>query len=130
MKIAAVIVTYNSERAISRCVEACLRQGIGEIIVVDNASGDATRREAAGLTGVRLIESSENRGFAAAANQGMAAGEAPLALLLNPDTEPMLGLDELAAACGSPRVGAAAGMLLGADGAAQTGFNVRSLPTP
>src|SRR5919106_21707 len=55
-------------------------------IVVDNASSDGSA-ERASPAGVRLIRNPDNRGFARAANQGIAATEAPMILLLNPDAE-------------------------------------------
>ena len=42
MRIAAVIVTYNSQHVIGRCLDACIGQGLSEIIVVDNGSDDRT----------------------------------------------------------------------------------------
>ena len=128
--IAAVIVTYNSEEVIGSCLDACLKMGLGEIIVADNASTDDTRAEVRRRPGVRLIENAGNRGFAAAVNQGIAASHSALALLLNPDTRLVTPIDDLALACQQPGVGAAAGMLVAADGAPQAGFNVRRLPTP
>lgn len=59
-----------------------------DIWVVDNASQDGTTdrvREA--FPQVRLVVNKENRGFAAANNQGMALAKGRYFLLLNPDTE-------------------------------------------
>jgi GT2 family glycosyltransferase len=57
-----------------------------ELVVIDNASSDATvatvRRLAPDAT---LIANAANRGFAAAANQGLAASRRPFVLFLNPD---------------------------------------------
>jgi N-acetylglucosaminyl-diphospho-decaprenol L-rhamnosyltransferase len=59
-----------------------------EVIVIDNASTDGSpdmvRTE---FPQVHLIANDENRGFTAANNQGLAAGQGRYFLLLNPDTE-------------------------------------------
>ena len=102
-------------------------------IVVDNSSADGTveqvRAWAHARSGVRLIANPQNRGFAAAANQGVReAADAGLVLLLNPDACVLTGLDRLVAA--TEQYGLAAGKLLDQQGRAQTGFTVRRLPTP
>jgi N-acetylglucosaminyl-diphospho-decaprenol L-rhamnosyltransferase len=51
-------------------------------------------------------------------------------LILNPDATPVTGIDLLEQAVKEDAVGAATGRLLGADGSAQHGFNVRALPSP
>jgi GT2 family glycosyltransferase len=81
--VAAVIVTYNSGREIGACLRAL--HGVGEIVVVDNASSDDTC-ERAEEAAVQLIRNSENLGFAAAVNQGIRATSNPCRMLLNPDT--------------------------------------------
>jgi GT2 family glycosyltransferase len=126
-RIGIVVVTYNSEREIGRCLDA-LPAGL-PVVVVDNASIDGARREVAARPAVALIANPWNRGFAAAANQGIAALDTELALLLNPDVELASGLDALAAQCELPGVAAAGGKLIGADGQPQAGFMVRRLPT-
>ena len=123
-----VIVTYFSEREIGPCLDAALASG-ADVVVVDNGSSDGSIAEAA-RRGVRLIANSENRGFAAAVNQGIAALDAPFILLLNPDAVLCGGLDQMRAACLIPHAAGAGGCLLGEDGAPQAGFMVRALPTP
>jgi len=63
-----------------------------EVVVVDNGSADGSAelvKETARVFPVplRLIANSENRGFCAANNQGIAASDAPLIALLNNDAE-------------------------------------------
>jgi GT2 family glycosyltransferase len=127
-RIGIVVVAYNSEREIGRCLDS-LPAGV-ETVVVDNASRDGTRREVANRRAVRLIANPWNRGFAAAANQGIGALDCDLALLLNPDVELVSGLDSLASQCALAGVAAAGGKLLGEDGCSQAGFMVRRLPRP
>jgi GT2 family glycosyltransferase len=55
-------------------------------VVVDNASSDGSADGLdAGAEPLRVIRNEQNRGFAAACNQGAAEGDAPYVLLLNPD---------------------------------------------
>jgi len=128
MRIGIVVVAYNSEREIGRCLDS-LPPGV-ETVVVDNASRDGTRRQVASRPSVRLIANPWNRGFAAGANQGIGALDCDLVLLLNPDVELVSALDGLASQFDVADVAAAGGKLLGADGRAQAGFMVRRLPTP
>src|SRR6266498_5785975 len=97
--IGVVIITYNSADVIGRCLDACRRFPNLQVLVVDNASTDQTVNEAQRRRGVRLIANTENRGFAAAANQGIRALETDFVLLLNPDTELKTSPDLLTANC-------------------------------
>jgi N-acetylglucosaminyl-diphospho-decaprenol L-rhamnosyltransferase len=98
-------------------------------IVVDNGSTDGTVERVRAHAGARLIANRQNRGFAAAANQGAReAGDFGFILLLNPDACPLTGIDSLVEAC--RQHGLAAGKLVDAHGRAQAGFTVRRLPTP
>lgn len=123
-----VIVTHNSEAEIGPCLEAALGAG-AEVIVVDNASSDETLAEIR-RRGVEVIANPENRGFAAAVNQGIRAIRADYILLLNPDAVLRTGIETLCAVCAAPEVGAVGGKLVDPDGKVQAGFNVRRLPTP
>src|SRR5580658_8173560 len=123
-----VIVTYESEAEIGACLDRALLTG-AEIVVVDNASQDRTCQEVA-RRNVRLITNLENRGFAPAVNQGIRALDAPFVLLLNPDARLETGIDALVECCREPGVGGAGGNLVDAAGRPQTGFAVRSLPSP
>jgi GT2 family glycosyltransferase len=123
-----VIVTHESESEIGSCLDRALLTG-AEIVVVDNASTDGTSQQVT-RRGVRLIANSENRGFAAALNQGVRVLEVPFVLLLNPDAHLESPLDSLVACCRLPGVAGAGGRLVDATGRPQAGFAVRSLPTP
>jgi len=123
-----VIVTHESEAEIGECLDRAIPTG-AEIVVVDNASTDRTCLEAASRN-VRLITNSENRGFAAAVNQGIGALDTPYVLLLNPDARLETSLDALVECCRRPGVAGAGGKLVDEAGLPQAGFAVRSLPSP
>ena len=126
IRTGVVVVTYNSADVIERCLDSCA--GL-PVVVVDNASGDATREFVQHRPSVRLISNASNRGFAAAVNQGVAAFETELILLLNPDAELVSALDPMAEACATEGVGAAGGRLVDENGRAQSGFALRRFPT-
>jgi len=123
--ISVVVVTYNS----SAHIEDCLRSLSGvERIVVDNGSADGSA-DAARRAGATVIANPDNRGFAAAANQGVEAATGDVVLLLNPDTVLLEGFDALKATLARPSVFAAAGVLVDGDRRPQVGFTVKRLPT-
>jgi len=124
--IGVVIVTWNSGAAIDRAIASCA--GLS-VTVVDNASTDDTVERVRRHQDVYLIANSENRGFAAAANQGIARTPDDFVLLLNPDAELLDSVDALAEACANPDVAIAAGRLVDANGVTQKGFTVRRFPT-
>lgn len=125
-RFAIVVITWNSARYLRRCAEGVASQSLApaEIVVVDNGSSDRSAELAAGLLpSATVIRNSTNTGFAAAANQGIAATGAELVLLLNPDVfldsryceECAAALDRAGDRAGS-RFGAATGRLLRGDG--------------
>jgi GT2 family glycosyltransferase len=124
----AVLVTYQSAGVIGHAVDSCIANGLN-VVVVDNASTDGSAAEAK-AHGAAVIANPENRGFAAAVNQGIQAASGPFVLLLNPDAEICCGVEALEAACDSTVYAASAGKLLDAHGAYQRGFSVRRFPTP
>ena len=89
--IAVVVVTHDSAEHIARLVASLspqLSEG-DELVIVDNASSDATVAAARSLGGrARVIETGENLGFAAGCHVGADASGASLLLFLNPDSEP------------------------------------------
>lgn len=88
--VSIVIVSWNTREILRDCLRSIIEDAgpvSYEVIVVDNASADDSvemvRRE---FPDVRLIENADNRGFAAANNQGIAVAEGRYVLLLNSDT--------------------------------------------
>ncbi len=86
--VSVLIVTYNSARWITECLNSVLRQkGVRfEVIAVDNASADNTAEMLRALwPGVRVLESPENIGFGRGHNLGLAASRGRFIYMLNPD---------------------------------------------
>jgi GT2 family glycosyltransferase len=107
-----VVVTRDNLPFLRLCLESVLAgtDRPCELIVVDNASTDATgaylERLAERNPNVRVIRNDSNRGFAAASNQGAALATADVIVLLNDDTVVCdAWLDPLLAHLQSPRVG-------------------------
>ena len=130
-----VIVAYRSPDLLRACL-ASLREHppscARHIRVVDNASEDETAELVrSGFPMVELIRNPENRGFAAAANQGIRAGNAQFVLILNPDCELREGtLDRmLKVAEAHPEVGICGPGLIRPSGEPDHAAN-RGFPTP
>jgi len=125
--ISVILVNHNGEAHLRRCLQSLENQGPElEILFVDNASTDgsvAVVKE--DFSNIRLIEHSENVGFAAANNSAakVAAGDA--LLLLNIDAWLEEGaLDLLAKALDrDPRVAMAVPRLRYPDGGLQFGWS-------
>ena len=123
--LAVIVVNYNAGDFLRRCMES-LHGAAGDVrvqtVIVDNASKDGSpEAAAAGHEDVELIRNPVNRGFAAAANQGIAATSAPLILLLNPDAEIIGGTlaSLVKVARERPRAGAIGALVRNPDGSIQ-----------
>lgn len=127
IELAIVIVNWNAGELLRECIESIRRNPPRvdyEILVVDNASSDGSVRflqEGIAGDNVRLILNNDNRGFAKANNQAIAASSAPLLFLLNPDTKVQPGAINvlLESIQSEPRMGACAPRLLNTDGSLQ-----------
>jgi len=92
--VSVVVVTHNSVEFVRPCLESIAAETSYpnyEVIVVDNASTDATREAirahmAAGDARFKVQELAANIGFAAANNAGAQAAEGEYLVLLNSDT--------------------------------------------
>jgi GT2 family glycosyltransferase len=86
--VSVIIVNFNSGSALAGTL-ASLAAGLDgadwEAVVVDNASSDGSELAAFQYAGVRLLRQTENIGFAAGMNAGLAATAGSHVLLLNPD---------------------------------------------
>jgi len=114
-RASVVVVTYGNLAFNRACLSSVVERTDWpnlEVVVVDNASADGTREwleETRGSFPVPLVlvANAENRGFAVAVNQGVAASSGELVCLLNNDTVVTRGwLSALAAHLESdPRLG-------------------------
>ncbi len=142
-ELSVVIVNWNGGELLRRCVESVYAAPPSvpyDLYIVDNASTDESlawvRGEAAQTAAVvargdhnstttrpclYLIENADNRGFGQANNQAFALTNAPLLLLLNPDTAVTPGaIDRLIETLRQDRhTGACGPRLLNADGSLQ-----------
>jgi hypothetical protein len=87
--VTITIVLYNSADALGACLgslRADVESGLAELLVVDNASPDASAAIVAReLPGTVLIRSPSNLGFARGCNSAWARARGRYWLLLNPD---------------------------------------------
>lgn len=119
--VSVVVVNFNRAQLLAACIASLMNQDLPplEIIVVDNGSSDSSvswlREQAANShrVPIRVIENTDNRGFCAANNQGIAAARGDLVALLNNDAEAAPSwLAELARPFENPLVGMAASKVL------------------
>ena len=84
--VSIVVVSHDSAEDLGVCLSSARAQeGVStEIIVVDNASADGSRRIAE-EHGARVLALGTNRGFAGGANAGIASSTGRYVLTLNPD---------------------------------------------
>lgn len=118
------IVSWNTAELLDRCLAAlpAACEGLDvEVVVVDNASTDASATVASAHHDVRLVRNDTNEGYARAMNRALAGTAAPFLLALNPDTEPpphsLAAL--IAYAHAHPRVALVVPQLRNADGTVQ-----------
>lgn len=88
--IGVVVVSYASASTLPSCLERLLlAQGVARVLVIDNASPDHSADLVASLARheprLGLVRNSDNRGFAAACNQGASALSEPWLAFVNPD---------------------------------------------
>ncbi len=88
-KVIVVIVNWNGEQFLDRCLTALLAQTVTpyEIILVDNASTDGSLEIVGRFPSVRLMALNENTGFARGNNLAIEAAskESEWIALINPD---------------------------------------------
>lgn len=89
-----VVVSYNSEKVIERCLRAVFKTSFScpfEVIFIDNASIDRSFeivKEMFGhLPNIVIISSGENLGYTGGYNIGMKRAKGKYVVLLDPDTE-------------------------------------------
>ncbi|MDQ4067944.1 MAG: glycosyltransferase family 2 protein [Actinomycetota bacterium] len=121
-RTSVVIVNYRTKELARAAVQSVLAEPrVGEVVVVDNASGDGSTdflRRAVDDPRVRIVESSMNRGFGPGVNLGVAQSTLPLVLVLNSDAALRPGSLEPLIACLTARddTGLVAPAVYAADG--------------
>jgi N-acetylglucosaminyl-diphospho-decaprenol L-rhamnosyltransferase len=122
LAMSVVVVNFNTRALLEDCLRSVVAAEPAETVVVDNGSTDGSIelvRES--FARCRLIVSTRNDGYGAAANRGIAACSTPGVLLLNSDT--VLPPDALTALgrylAQWPRVGIAGPRLVNGDGSLQ-----------
>lgn len=134
MDISVVIVNYNTGHLLPE-VMRCLRAARGglqlQVIVVDNASNDDSRRILRGeCADCQVIENAANVGFGRANNQALEHARGRYVLLLN--TDAFVATDTLTKTFayleGHPECGLLGVRLVGRDGSLQP--SCRYFPTP
>jgi GT2 family glycosyltransferase len=88
--IGVVVVSFQSERTIVRCLDLLLlAPSVVRVVVVDNASSDGTmallKLMATTNARISVVRNEDNKGFAAACNQGASALSTPWVAFVNPD---------------------------------------------
>ncbi len=125
--VSVVIVNWNAAAYLAGALRSLASASGGlavETWVVDNASNDGSlallQRD---FPRVQVIANDDNRGFAAANNQGIARSGGRYILLLNPDTElPVRGLEQLVTYLDEhPEAGVVGPRLVGQRGKTQGG---------
>lgn len=133
--VSVVVVNYNAGMLLAEGVRPLLDAGVASFTVVDNGSTDGSLEPLRELLPaeprLRLIANHDNRGFAAANNQGATAASTDYLLFLNPDCRmTAAGLARMVALLDAhPDVGMAGPLVLNVDGSEQRGCR-RRLPDP
>jgi GT2 family glycosyltransferase len=129
-----IIPTYNGVDQLRVCL-ATLKDALperfeGEVIVVDDGSGEEMRRSLAEWGGeypfLKVIRNARNRGFVASCNRGARAAKGKVLVFLNDDTMPQVGwLQALHRTLRRyPDAGAVGGKLIYPDGRLQEAGNL------
>ena len=91
MKVSIIIVTYQSQDEILKCLSSIYKNIIDiefEIIIIDNASTDNTIKAVKNqFPGVIIQKNKRNEGFAKANNIGSKIAKGEFLFFLNPDSE-------------------------------------------
>lgn len=127
--VSIVIPVLNNAAVTHACLAALAAHtpaGRFEVIVVDNASDDETRRMLGRVKGLHVIANDANAGFVDACNQGAAAARGEFVLFLNNDTSVLPDWLEplLRTLADHPSAGAVGARLLFPDGRLQEAGNI------
>jgi len=126
------VVSWNTAALLERCLAAlpaALEGTDADVVVVDNASSDASAEVAAGHGQVRAFRNATNVGYAKAMNDALAGSDAEVLIALNPDTRPPPGslATLVGRLLGDTGVALVAPALVGDNGSAQ--WSARRFPS-
>lgn len=109
IKVSIIIVNFNSDEYLNKCIETILLQTYQEfeVLVIDNSSHDNSSSSIVNNDKIRIIKNSRNLGFAKAQNQGFKIAQGEYIMPLNFDIllEPTLLEEMIAALEISPDIG-------------------------
>ena len=115
-KISIILVLYNRAELTFQCLRSIAEEGFRdlEIIIIDNASTDETLQLLDRVEGARVIRNGENLNFLLAVNQAAREARGEYLLLLNNDTQLLLGTLRSAVSTiqSAPDIGAVGGRLI------------------
>ena len=129
MDVSIIIVNWNTRELLLDCLKSVYDTAADlntEVIVVDNGSHDGSSQAVKeGFPQAKLIQNSENKGFARANNQALSNTTGRYALLLNSDAKLTDGaLTELVNFMDkTPKAGIAACQYINQDGSKQNSFD-------
>ncbi|HET9732585.1 MAG TPA: glycosyltransferase family 2 protein [Acidimicrobiales bacterium] len=84
--VAAVVVNYRAARHLPACLASLRAEGVAEVVVVDNDSGDDSAEVVADADPAAVyLPLGANLGYGAGANRGVEATTAGYVLICNPD---------------------------------------------
>ena len=121
-QVSVLIAVHNRADLTLRCLRSLAETTVPlQVVIVDNASVDATARILQRIDGAIVLRNAENVGFLAAVNQAAARASGELLLLLNNDAEPLPGSLEAAIETlqSSASIGAVVGKLVHWNGRLQ-----------
>lgn len=136
MDVSIIVVSWNTRDLLRNCLVSIAqqtRQVAFETIVVDNASSDGSANMCElEFPRVKVIANRQNRGFAAANNQGIQLAQGRYILVLNPDTVILDGAIDrcVAYADAHPDVGVVGCQVLERDDQIQPTPTCFSFPSP
>lgn len=123
--VSVVIPAYNHSGVTARCLQSIADIGFegtpAEIVLVDDASTDATPQEFAGLPAVTYVRNAVNSGFVRSCNRGAAIARGRYLFFLNNDTAVRPGwiARSVERAESSEKIGVVGSKLIYADGTLQ-----------
>ncbi len=122
-EVSIILVLFNRAELTLACLRSLQEHGSLrlEVIIVDNASTDATSTLLERIEGARIIRNKENANFLLAVNQAAKEARGDYLLLLNNDAQLLPGSLESAIATmkSAPDIGAVGGRILLLDGTLQ-----------